>query len=242
KQHIIFIVNCCHTETPKPTVTIKPAQHVFRGDTVTLRCDINAEGVTSWQYSWYKDGSVNAFSDKQEHTFSSVTESDAGKYSCDGGERGGSRTSHRSDEVTLTVSVPRAVLSVSPQTWLTEGDPVTLICEVKGSSTGWTFSWFTLTLSSDYRYRYDLLSDSSRGAGGNYTVTSAALKKHRSLCVQSRERRTSLLHTVQQQTVIMGHWCFSSSLSDRQSQQNSTLHICLSLSAVRTRVTLLDGQ
>uniref|UniRef100_A0A8C1XGY7 Ig-like domain-containing protein n=1 Tax=Cyprinus carpio TaxID=7962 RepID=A0A8C1XGY7_CYPCA len=77
----------------------------------------------------------------------------------------------RSDEVTLTVSVPRAVLSVSPQTWLTEGDPVTLICEVNGSSTGWTFIWFTLTLSSDY----DLLSDSSRGAGGNYTVTSAAL-------------------------------------------------------------------
>ncbi|KAI2665987.1 Sialoadhesin [Labeo rohita] len=40
--------------------------------------------------------------------------------------------------------VPRAVLSVSPQKWLTEGDPVTLICEVYGSSTGWTFSWYTL--------------------------------------------------------------------------------------------------
>uniref|UniRef100_A0A8C2ECU5 Ig-like domain-containing protein n=1 Tax=Cyprinus carpio TaxID=7962 RepID=A0A8C2ECU5_CYPCA len=43
---------------------------------------------------------------------------------------------------------PETVLSVSPQKWLTEGDPVTLICEVKGSSTGWTFSWFTLTASS----------------------------------------------------------------------------------------------
>uniref|UniRef100_A0A8C1S620 Ig-like domain-containing protein n=1 Tax=Cyprinus carpio TaxID=7962 RepID=A0A8C1S620_CYPCA len=91
-------------KTPKPSVTIKPAQHVFRGERVTLRCDINAEGVTSWQYGWYKDSSVNAFSDKQEYTFSSVTESDAGKYFCDGSERGGSRTSHRSDKVTLTVS------------------------------------------------------------------------------------------------------------------------------------------
>ena len=88
-------------------------------------------------------------------------------------ERGGSRTSNISDEVTLTVSGEfhhlfinthkfnmllmsdvsisdklRAVLSVSPQTWLTEGDPVTLICEVEGSSTGWTFSWFTETVSS----------------------------------------------------------------------------------------------
>uniref|UniRef100_A0A8C1FNE0 Ig-like domain-containing protein n=1 Tax=Cyprinus carpio carpio TaxID=630221 RepID=A0A8C1FNE0_CYPCA len=174
-------------ETPKATVTIKPAQHVFRGERVTLRCDINAEGVTSWQYSWYKDSSVNASSELQEHTFNSVTESDAGKYSCKGSERGELRTSHRSDEVTLTVSVPRAVLSVSPQTWLTEGDPVTLICEVKGSSTGWTFSWFTETVSSDYIYRYDLLSDSSRGAGGNYTVTSAALN-HTGVYVCGAER------------------------------------------------------
>uniref|UniRef100_A0A8C1VHE3 Ig-like domain-containing protein n=1 Tax=Cyprinus carpio TaxID=7962 RepID=A0A8C1VHE3_CYPCA len=195
RQSIIFIVNCCHcTETPKPSVTIKPAQHVFRGDTVTLRCDINAEGVTSWQYSWYKDSSVNASSELQEHTFNSVNESDAGKYSCKGSERGGSRTSHRSDEVTLTVSVPRAVLSVSPQTWLTEGDPVTLICEVKGSSTGWTFSWFTVTLSSGYRYRYDLLSDSSRGAGGNYSVSSAALN-HTGVYVCRAEREEPVYNT-----------------------------------------------
>ncbi|XP_016150738.1 Fc receptor-like protein 5, partial [Sinocyclocheilus grahami] len=91
--------------------------------------------------------------------------------------RGGSRTSNISDAVTLTVSdQPRAVLNVSPQKWLTEGDPVILICEVKGSSTGWTFSWYTETASSDYSNRYKLLSDSSRGAGGNYTVSSAALK------------------------------------------------------------------
>ncbi|XP_058616740.1 Fc receptor-like protein 2 isoform X2 [Onychostoma macrolepis] len=195
-----------HTE-----VTIKPAQHVFRGETVTLRCDIYAEGVSSWQYSWYKDSSGNVFSELQEHTFSSVTESDAGKYSCYGVEREGSRTSRSSDEVTLTVSGefdhlfththkfimllmsdfsssdPRAVLSVSPQTWLTEGDPVTLICEVSGSSTGWTFSWFTDTGSSDYSSCYDLLSDSSRGAGGNYTVSSAALN-HTGVYVCRAER------------------------------------------------------
>ncbi|XP_059416687.1 Fc receptor-like protein 5 [Carassius carassius] len=82
---------------------------------------------------------------------------------------------------------PRPVLSVSPQKWLTEGDPVTLICEVKGSSTGWTFSWFTVTASSDNSNRYELLSDSSRGAGGNYTVSSAA-PNHTGVYVCSAER------------------------------------------------------
>nr|QRN78652.1 leukocyte immune-type receptor LITR5 [Carassius auratus] len=176
-------------EKPKAKVSIKPDQHVFRGDTVTLRCDIDGEGVSSWKYSWYKDGSDSVFSRKQEHTFSSVTKSDAGKYSCYGAERGGSRTSHISDEVTLTVSDrPRAVLSVSPQKWLTEGDSVTLICEVERSSTGWTFSWSTQTVSSGYRkHNYQLLSDSSRGAGGNYTVSSAALN-HTGVYVCSAKR------------------------------------------------------
>ncbi|XP_016114153.1 low affinity immunoglobulin gamma Fc region receptor III-like [Sinocyclocheilus grahami] len=131
-------------ERPKAKVSIKPDQHVFGGDTVTLRCDIDGEGVTSWQYSWYKDGSNSVFSELQEHTFSPVTESDAGKYFCYGAERGGSQTSNIGDAVTLTV-VPRAVLSVSPQKWLTEGNPVTLICEVYGSSTGWTFSWYAVS-------------------------------------------------------------------------------------------------
>ncbi|XP_048057820.1 Fc receptor-like protein 5 isoform X2 [Megalobrama amblycephala] len=91
-------------ERPKPKVIIKPDQHVFSGETVTLRCDIDAEGVTSWRFNWYKEGSTSVFSEQQEHTFSSVTESDAGKYSCNGSETQGSHRSHISDEVTLTVS------------------------------------------------------------------------------------------------------------------------------------------
>ncbi len=177
-------------------MSIKPVQHVFRGDTVTLRCDIDGGGVTSWQYSWYKDGSASAFSELQEHTFRSVTESDAGKYSCYGAERGGSRTSNISDEVTLTVSgefdhlfinthsfnmflmshlsIPdlRAVLSASPQKWLTEGDPVTLICEVYGSSRGWTFSWYTVTVSSGISYNvlHVVTSESTAFIQANYCL------------------------------------------------------------------------
>ncbi len=104
-NNTFFIVNCCHcTERPKAKVTIKPDQHVFRGDTVTLRCDIDGEGVTNWRYSWYKDDSVSVFSELQEHTFRSAAVSDAGKYACYGVESGGSRSSQHSDSVTLTVS------------------------------------------------------------------------------------------------------------------------------------------
>ncbi|XP_077058435.1 Fc receptor-like protein 5 [Siphateles boraxobius] len=100
----------------------------------------------------------------------------------------GSGISQPSDEVTLTVSdAARAVLSVSPQKWLTEGDPVTLNCEVDGSSTGWTFSWFTETLSLDLSDRYKPLSDSRRGAGGKYSVSSVALN-HTGVYVCRAER------------------------------------------------------
>ncbi|XP_052406640.1 B-cell receptor CD22-like isoform X2 [Carassius gibelio] len=149
---VLLLISNIHSEQteqrPKAKVSIKPDRHVFRGETVTLRCDIDGEGVSSWQYSWDKDGSDSVFSKLQEHTFSSVTETDAGKYSCYGAEREGSLRSQQSDAVTLTVSDrPEAVLSGSLQKWLPEGDPVTLICEVKGSSTGWTFSWCTVSSS-----------------------------------------------------------------------------------------------
>ncbi len=102
---LFYILNCCHCiGRPKPKVTIKPAQHVFRGETVTLRCDIYGGVVISWSYRWYKEGSNRFVSKLQEHTFRSVTESDAGKYSCKGSEIEGSRWSHISDAVTLTVS------------------------------------------------------------------------------------------------------------------------------------------
>ncbi|XP_073683941.1 Fc receptor-like protein 3 [Garra rufa] len=181
---------------PKAKVTIKPDQHVFRGETVTLRCDIDdSEEVISWQYTWSKDSLVSVFSKLQEHTFWSVTESEAGQYSCDGEERGGSLKSQHSDTVTLTASgEAQTVLSVSPQKWLTEGDPVTLICEVNGSSIGWTFSWYTITILSDYSKHYQLLSDSSRGAGGNYTVSSAALN-HTGVYVCRAERENPVYST-----------------------------------------------
>ncbi|KAI4890288.1 hypothetical protein NFI96_025569 [Prochilodus magdalenae] len=82
--------------------------------------------------------------------------------------------------------VAQAVPSVSPQSWLTEGDSVTLSCEVTGFSTGWTFSWYRAVpyrqglkqirdAHGNVMYGVELLSDSRREAGGSYTLSPAAL-------------------------------------------------------------------
>ncbi|KAG7330473.1 hypothetical protein KOW79_006695 [Hemibagrus wyckioides] len=170
------------TESPKAVVTIKPDKHVFRGETVTLRCEIQGGGDTEWTYSWYKN--YELYGEHKIQEFSIWRSSDT-------------QGSEISDAVTLTVSdVAEAVVSVSPSSWLTEGDSVTLSCEVKHSSTGWTFSWYTFVSYRDsqgfIRYRALLLSDSSRGSGGSYTLSPVTLN-HTGVYVCRAER--GVFHT-----------------------------------------------
>ncbi|KAF5889060.1 carcinoembryonic antigen-related cell adhesion molecule 5, partial [Clarias magur] len=90
------------------------------------------------------------------------------------------------------------IVSVSPLSWLTEGDSVTLSCEVKHSSTGWTFSWYTDVPYRDsqgsLRYRTALLSDSSRGSGGSYTLSPVTLN-HTGVYMCRAERGEPVFHT-----------------------------------------------
>ncbi|CAM4511576.1 unnamed protein product [Leuciscus chuanchicus] len=160
------------TESPKAVLTVRPDERVFRGETVSLRCDIKWGEDTEWTYRWEIEGTNNQYKNTvsrtstQELNISSVDLSHRGKYSCTGQIH--TQSSQRSDAVTLTVSAEaQASVRVSPQPWLTEGESVTLTCEVSGSSKGWTFSWFR---------DHDHLSDSSRGAGGSYTLSPAALQ------------------------------------------------------------------
>ncbi|XP_058251182.1 Fc receptor-like protein 5 [Hemibagrus wyckioides] len=198
--------------SPKAVVSIIPDTHVFIGETVTLRCDIQGGGDTQWTYRWKKNNyrfteggeRFSTDSTMQEFKISSVNDSDSGTYTCRGHGRD-SQSSEISDAVTLTVSErPQAVLSVSPQSWLTEGDSVTLSCEVTDSSTDWTFSWYTVVPYRDgltginnnggYSVYVELLSDSSRGSGGNYTLSPAALK-HTGVYMCRGERGEPALHS-----------------------------------------------
>ncbi|XP_053537837.1 uncharacterized protein LOC108266115 [Ictalurus punctatus] len=168
---LISLIPVAHAQgRPKAVVSITPDTHVFIGETVTLRCEVQGGGNTQWTYSWYKN---NRLTDRtvQEIRTVSAEYGHHGDFTCRG-QSSDSQSSEISDAVTLTVSEdPQVVLSVSPQSWLTEGDSVTLNCEVTNSSTDWTFSWYTIY---PYRIKRDHCGDIVYG--DSYTISPAALK------------------------------------------------------------------
>ncbi|KAI5610560.1 Fc receptor-like protein 5, partial [Silurus asotus] len=193
---------------PQPTVRVNPHSSVYIGDTVTLSCEL--QWMTGFTFSWYKyepSGKLSAIPSTTRML--NVTVFKLGKivYQCSACRPNtwGDFYTEYSDPVQITASKrPKAVLSVSPQNWLTEGDSVTLSCEVTDSSTNWTFSWYTvvpyrdgvtqITMNHYYVIYVELLSDSSRGSGGNYTLSPSALH-HTGVYVCRGERGESVFHT-----------------------------------------------
>ncbi|XP_076836550.1 Fc receptor-like protein 5 [Brachyhypopomus gauderio] len=158
-----------------------PVNPVIQGDPLTLHCLLYHPIPPDFRSDFYKDGLLIKKQTTGKMTIYTVSKSDEGFYYCKHTEREVSPNSW----VSIT-GRPQAVLSVSPQSWLTEGVSVTLSCEVRDSSTGWTFSWYRvvpyredLTPKKDTKgymmYGIELLSDSSRGAGVSYTLSPAAL-------------------------------------------------------------------
>ncbi len=84
---------------------VTPDQRVFRGETVTLTCDIQRAEYIQWTYSWFKNGNTQyaVYSTTTAEYSFTATVSDGGEYSCRG-VRLDSQISHISAAVTLTVS------------------------------------------------------------------------------------------------------------------------------------------
>ncbi|XP_058251728.1 carcinoembryonic antigen-related cell adhesion molecule 5-like [Hemibagrus wyckioides] len=191
---------------PKATVRVNPQSSVYTGDTVTLSCELQQE--TGWKFLWYRNNQLQNLSSEQENTLK-VTVDNAGEteFRCRANRINNNYYyfTEFSDPVKITVRErPPAVLSVSPQSWLTEGESVTLSCEVTDSSTDWTFSWYTVVPYRDgltginnnggYSVYVELLSDSSRGSGGKYTLSPAALN-HTGVYMCRGERGEPALHS-----------------------------------------------
>uniref|UniRef100_A0A674C993 Ig-like domain-containing protein n=1 Tax=Salmo trutta TaxID=8032 RepID=A0A674C993_SALTR len=126
------------TERPVAVLTLQPNwPQIFRGETVTLRCDI--QGGEEIEYAFYNSGKSVYTKTEPEYRISPAMN---GLYTCEGlQKRNGLKHSQTSNAIQLTVlDKPQAVLSVSPQ-WLNPGDSVTLSCGVKETSTGWRFFW-----------------------------------------------------------------------------------------------------
>ncbi|XP_023252561.1 basement membrane-specific heparan sulfate proteoglycan core protein-like [Seriola lalandi dorsalis] len=131
------------TVSSRVTVTLQPNwSAIYRGETITVKCEIQGGGDTGWTYEWRTTSSNNPPS-HSEYTISRVTESHRGDYWCR--------------------EKPRPVLTVSPS-WLSPGASVTLKCEVELPSAGWRFYWYKAVPDGSQRsYRYELLPGSSRG-------------------------------------------------------------------------------
>ncbi|XP_046707636.1 leukocyte immunoglobulin-like receptor subfamily B member 2 isoform X2 [Silurus meridionalis] len=212
---LVSHASVAHTQAkPKPTIRVTPQSSIYTGDTITLSCEL--QETTAWEFIFYKNYKwFQLLNSKQANSFK-VTVNNAGEivYQCRARSRNYFHYSSYynnyyyytefSKPVKITVRErPQAVLSVSPQNWLTEGDSVTLSCEVTDSSTDWTFSWYTVVpyrdgvtqiKNTDYVKYVELLSDSSRGSGGSYTLSPSALH-HTGVYVCRGERGEPAIYT-----------------------------------------------
>ncbi|KAI5615282.1 Fc receptor-like protein 5, partial [Silurus asotus] len=192
---------------PKLTIRVNPQSSIYTGDTITLSCEL--QETTPWEFLYYNQW-FQLLNRKKANSFK-VTVNNAGEteYRCRALTRNyfNYYYTQYSKPVKITVKGgrPHSVLSVSPQNWLTEGDSVTLSCEVTDSSTDWTFSWYTVFTNRDgvtatqnthdFIMYVELLSDSSRGSGGSYTLSPSALH-HTGVYVCRGERGEPVSHTL----------------------------------------------
>ncbi|XP_046707639.1 uncharacterized protein LOC124387364 [Silurus meridionalis] len=192
---------------PKLTEKVDPLNSIYAGDTITLSCELHE--MTGWEFLWYKDNLQIQLQYCEQANSCKVIVDYAGEkvYQCNARRRIYNNYYYYtkfSDPVKISAKERPSVLSVSPQNWLTEGDSVTLSCEVTDSSTDWTFSWYTVVpyrdgltqiKNTEYVMYVELLSDSSRGSGGSYTLSPSALH-HTGVYVCRGERGEPAFHTL----------------------------------------------
>ncbi|XP_054877277.1 LOW QUALITY PROTEIN: uncharacterized protein LOC129352347 [Poeciliopsis prolifica] len=172
----------------KPTVNRQPSGSVvYRGEKVTLRCEIKEGGGTQWTYEWSPDNRNSPTSN--EYSINSVSESDSGSYYCMASK--GDQNSGWSFHFPLTVKSPKPqpVLSVSPS-WPNPGASVTLSCEgLELQSAGWRFFWYKavpdLSKLNQPSYTYDSTWHSINGTEQNSFIINGPTQTSR-ISVQSR--------------------------------------------------------
>uniref|UniRef100_A0A096LX47 Ig-like domain-containing protein n=1 Tax=Poecilia formosa TaxID=48698 RepID=A0A096LX47_POEFO len=146
----------------KPTVTLQPTWPViYRGETVTLRCEIQDDGGTQWTYEWRPTNRNSPTS--SEYRINRVSEYDNGEYRCKA--KRGRQLTDWSDAFRLTVrsDKPRATVTAH-RTTIPAGGSVTLSCSVEGSG-DWKFDWFR----NGQQYPVDQIRVISVSEGGEYS-------------------------------------------------------------------------
>ncbi|KAM6909454.1 uncharacterized protein FYW49_013287, partial [Xenentodon cancila] len=156
-------VNIYTAVSNRPAVTLHPNwPQIYRGEKITVRCEIHG-GDAEWEYEWTTSSS-NKPPNLKEFTIDSLSSSNTGTYKCKSRNERKHISTDWSDSFSLTISeTSPPVLTVSPS-WLSPGASVTLSCEVKHPSAGWSFYWYkALPQLSNFSYIYELLPGSTNG-------------------------------------------------------------------------------
>ncbi|XP_047216140.1 Fc receptor-like protein 5 [Girardinichthys multiradiatus] len=123
------------TVSNRASVTLQHSwSQIFRGEIVTLRCEIQGGGGAQWTYEWRPNNRNSPSSSKYKIIIAA-----SGRYSCRGTRN--YLLTQWSDDFSLTVSEkPRASLTAE-ETIIPAGGSVALSCSVF-RSTDWKFDWF----------------------------------------------------------------------------------------------------
>uniref|UniRef100_A0A3B4U0H3 Ig-like domain-containing protein n=1 Tax=Seriola dumerili TaxID=41447 RepID=A0A3B4U0H3_SERDU len=147
------------TVSREVTVTLQPNWSViYRGEKITVRCEIDGGGDTGWTYEWRTPSSNNPPS-HSEYTISRVTESHSGDYRCRGRRDYSLTEWSRVLRLTVSPNKPQASLTAD-STVLPAGGRVTLTCSVNPSS-GWKYYWYREKKLSEPLNRHDAVSQTT---------------------------------------------------------------------------------
>ncbi|XP_062300423.1 Fc receptor-like protein 5 [Scomber scombrus] len=159
------------TVPDKAVLSLQPNwPEIYRGETVTIRCEIQGGGDTKWTYQWRPDN-LHTSPTPSEHKISS-TDYYSGGYSCRGLKDSYSLTEW-SNVFRLTVSSnkPKAKLRADNRD-IPVGGSVTLTCSVDSSSSGWKYYWYRGEKTSEPLTTQDAVLQSngqiSVSQGGSY--------------------------------------------------------------------------
>uniref|UniRef100_A0A6Q2XSC3 Ig-like domain-containing protein n=1 Tax=Esox lucius TaxID=8010 RepID=A0A6Q2XSC3_ESOLU len=135
------------TGRPAAVLTFQPNwPQIFMGESVTMICNIQEGDVTDWTYAWHKtydDGSNTDFMNTEKHQINATDLSVSGDYRCLGRNRHNQHDSTWSNRVRLTSSVSVRISPNRNQHFTSKS--LSLICDLKGNSTGWRLMRYTET-------------------------------------------------------------------------------------------------
>uniref|UniRef100_A0A3B4U1Z1 Ig-like domain-containing protein n=1 Tax=Seriola dumerili TaxID=41447 RepID=A0A3B4U1Z1_SERDU len=154
-SHCVFL----STVSCRVTVTLQPNWSViYRGEKITVRCEIQGGGDTGWTYEWRTPSSNNPPS-HSEYTISRVTESHSGDYRCRGRRDYSLTEWSRVLRLTVSPNKPQASLTAGSRV-LPAGGRVTLTCSVNPSP-GWKYYWYRENKLSEPLNRHDAVSQTT---------------------------------------------------------------------------------